>query len=154
MPWHIGLAVPDLDAGLQHFGDLFGVTWRPVRQFPVRINGGDGAAYDIRLRVTFSLTSPFALEIWEAIPGTPMAAPEGTMVHHVGYWADDFDAERDRLTRLGHPPFMTIAATGTSMHRGPGGLGLEPEDVHTDNPWLRDLFPQDSPFFGTPQLNG
>jgi hypothetical protein len=36
------------------------------------------------------------------------------------------------------------------MHRGPGGLGVEPEDVHLDIPWLRDLYPSGSPFAGEP----
>jgi hypothetical protein len=34
MPWHLGMAVTDLDAGLEEFSELFGVTWRPVREVP------------------------------------------------------------------------------------------------------------------------
>jgi len=93
MPWHLGLAVPDLEAGLKEFSELFGIAWRPVREVPLRLTDQDGRAHDVTVRVTFSLTSPFALELWEAVPGTPLAAPEGTTVHHVGYWTDDFDAE-------------------------------------------------------------
>jgi len=150
MPWHLGLAVPDLAAGLEEFSELFGVTWRPVRAVPLRLTDAAGRAHDVTVLVTFSLTSPFALELWEAIPGTPLAAPEGTSVHHVGYWADDFDAERRRLTALGYPAFMT--ASGMVMHRGPGGLGIEPEDVHRDIPSLRDLYPPSSPHAGQPVL--
>jgi hypothetical protein len=148
MPWHLGMAVPDLDAGLEEFSELFGVTWRPVREVPLRLTDEDGHTHHVTVRVTFSLTSPFALELWEAIPGTPLAAPDGTYVHHVGYWTDDFDAERRRLTELGYPAFMT--AGGMVMHRGPGGIGVEPEDVHRDIPSLRDLYPSGSPFAGQP----
>jgi len=148
MPWHLGLAVPDLEAGLKEFSELFGIAWRPVREVPLRLTDQDGRAHDVTVRVTFSLTSPFALELWEAVPGTPLAAPEGTTVHHVGYWTDDFDAEHQRLTELGYPAFMT--SSGMVMHRGPGGLGVEPEDVHRDIPSLRDLYPAGSPYAGRP----
>lgn len=148
MPWHLGLAVPRFDDALEEFGELFGITWRPVREISLRLTDEDGREHDVSLRVTFSLTSPFALELWEGIPGTPLAAPEGTSVHHVGYWTDDFDAESRRLTTLGYPAFMT--ASGMVMHRGPGGLGVEPEDVHRDIPSLRDLYPSASPLAGRP----
>jgi hypothetical protein len=148
MPWHIGIAVPDLKEGLDEFSDLFGIEWRPVREIPVRLTDEHNRAHDVIVKVTFSLTNPFSIELWESLPGTPLGAPEGTNVHHLGYWTDDFEGEQRRLNKLGYPAFMT--ATGMVMHRGPGGLGIEPENVHTDIPSLRDLFPADSPFVGEP----
>lgn len=68
MPWHIGIAVPDLTKGLEEFSDLFGVTWRPVHEVPLHLTDENGHPHDVTIRVTFSLTSPFALEVWEAIP--------------------------------------------------------------------------------------
>jgi hypothetical protein len=49
----------------------------PYVRSPLRLTDEDGHTHDVTVRVTFSLTSPFALELWEAIPGTPLAAPEG-----------------------------------------------------------------------------
>jgi hypothetical protein len=40
--------------------------------------------------------------------------------------------------------------TAPASHRGPGGIGVEPEDVHRDMPSLRDLYPSASPFAGPP----
>ncbi|MEV5177839.1 hypothetical protein AB0L10_44135, partial [Streptomyces flaveolus] len=94
---------------------------------------------------------PFAFEIWQGIPGTPLAVPETGWLHHLGYWADDHAAERTRLERLGYPPFLRGDA-GLTVHRGPGGLGLEPCDLGRDQPYLRDLYPPESPFHGEPVL--
>jgi hypothetical protein len=82
------------------------------------------------------------------VRGPTATSPEGTNVHLLGYWTDNFDAERRRLTGLGYPAFMT--AGGMVTHRGPGGIGVEPEDVHRDLPSLRDLYPSGSPFAGPP----
>ncbi|BCP15562.1 VOC family protein [Mycobacterium paraintracellulare] len=150
MPFHIGIAVPDLARGLEEFSDLFGVTWRPVQEVPLSLTDEHGHRHDVTMQVTFSLTSPFALELWEAIPGTPLAAPEGTFVHHLGYWTDNFESERQRLTDLGYPAILT-SPIGV-IHRGPGGLGVEPEDVHREFPSLRDLYPLSSPFSGQPEF--
>jgi hypothetical protein len=43
-----------------------------------------------------------------------------------------------------------MSGPSLAIHRGPGGLMLEPCDVQRDRPFLRDLFPADSPLFGVP----
>lgn len=149
--WHIGLAVPDLTAGMRELGELFDLTWRPpvVRTLTLASNG-DGER-EVDVHVTFSLGGPFAVEAWEGIPGTPLDVPDSGWLHHLGYWAEDHSAEPGRLERLGYPRFLTSTA-GLSLHRGPGGLGLEPCDLLRDQPYLRDLDPTDSPFHGEPVL--
>jgi hypothetical protein len=77
--------------------------------------------------------------------------PASGWVHHLGYWVDDFAAEGERLVRLGHPPVLANG-NATLLNRGPGGLLIEPCDLHRDQPYLRDLYPPESPLAGAPVL--
>jgi hypothetical protein len=149
--WHFGMAVPDLAAGMAEVGELFGLSWRPVVVRSLSLTGGDGRVYDVDVHVTFSLGGPFAVELWQSIPDTPLATPESGWFHHVGYWVDDFGQEAERLAGLGYP---SVLANGSLplLNRGPGGLVVEPCNLGRDQPYLRDLYPPDSPFAGEPEL--
>jgi hypothetical protein len=149
--FHIGLAVPDLDKGMAEIGDLFDLSWRPVITRSMTIKDGNNHPYDVDCHVTFSLGGPFAVEVWQAIPGTPLATPESGYFHHIGYWVDDYTAERERLGTLGYPPFLTSEPT-LQLSRGPGNICVEPCDLQRDQPYLRDLYPAASEFAGEPVL--
>ena len=101
--------------------------------------------------VAFSLGGPFAVEVWQAIPGSPLDIPEGGGVHHIGYWVDDLAAEAKRLDALGYAGYAT-AGTTPLLNRGPAGTFIELCDLHSDRPSLRDLFPPGSEFAGEPLL--
>ena len=149
--WHIGMAVPDLERAQAELGELFGLQWRPVVVRSLTLTGPAGERYDVDCHVTFSLGGPFAVELWQSIPGTPLETPASGWVHHLGYWVDDFAGEGERLARLGHPP---VLANGDAplLNRGPGGLLIEPCNLHRDQPYLRDLYPPESPYAGAPVL--
>jgi anti-anti-sigma factor len=147
--FHIGMAVPDLDKGLAEIAELFDLTWRPINVRTMTINDGIGQSLEIECHVTFSVGGPFAVEVWQAIPGTPLAMPESGYFHHIGYWVDDLAAESKRLDALGHPAIMS-SAPSVLLKQGPGGLLLEPCDWHDDRPTVRDLFPPGSPHAGEP----
>ena len=149
--WHIGMAVPDLEKAQHEVGTLWDLKWRPVVTRSLSLTGADGELYDVDCNVTFSLGGPFAVELWESIPGTPLETPESGWLHHVGYWVPDFAAEGERLAHLGHPPVLTRDSLPL-LNRGPGGLMVEPCDLHRDQPYLRDLFPPESPHRGEPVL--
>jgi hypothetical protein len=149
--WHIGMAVPDLGQGLKELGDLFELVWRPVVTRSMTITDGAGNTYDIDCDVTFSMGGPFAVEVWQAIPDTPLAMPEAGYFHHIGYWVDNFASESDRLDGLGFSPFFS-APPSLLLSKGFGGLCVEPTDLHRDLPYLRDLYPADSEFAGEPIL--
>jgi glyoxalase/bleomycin resistance protein/dioxygenase superfamily protein len=149
--WHIGMAVPDLKQGMAEIGTLFDLEWRPVVVRSLTLTGGDGRVYDVDVSVTFSLGGPFAIELWKSIPDTPLATPESGWFHHIGYWADDFTAEADRLRDLGLPPVLTNGEQPL-LNAGPGNMMVEPCDLHRDQPYLRDLFPAGSRFAGEPEL--
>jgi hypothetical protein len=106
----------------------------------------------VTCHVAFSTGGPFAVEVWQAIPGTPLDVPPSGGVHHIGYWTGDIAAEARRLDALGYPAFAT-AGTVPLLSRGPAGTIVELCDLHSDRPSLRDLFPADSEFAGDPVLD-
>ena len=150
--WHVAFAVPDIEVGMRDLSDAFGVAWRPVHRSEVTLLDEHGSSHDVSCTFTFSVGAPFAFEMWEAIPGTPLAAPEHSILHHIGYWVDDLDAETSRLESHGWP--CVVSGRSIAIHRGPGGLMLEPCDLRRDRPFLRDLFPPDTPHFGAPDASG
>src|SRR6185437_7964891 len=147
--WHIGIAVPDLEQGMSELGEVFGTGWRPVRIRKLTLSDAVGRPHKVECHVAFSLGGPFAVEVWQAIPGTPLDRPEGGGVHHIGYWVDDLAAEAKRLAALGYPAFATAGGTPL-LNRGPAGTLIELCDLHSDRPSLRDLFPPGSKFAGEP----
>jgi catechol 2,3-dioxygenase-like lactoylglutathione lyase family enzyme len=149
--WHIGIAVPDLAQGQEELGEVFGLRWRPASVRKLTLNDADGRTYEVECHVAFSLGGPFAVEVWQAIPGTPLDIPEAGGVHHIGYWVDDLAAETKRLGVLGYPSYAT-AGTTPLLNRGPAGTLIELCDLHSDRPSLRDLFPPGSEFAGEPDL--
>lgn len=149
--WHIGIAVPDLKKGQKELGEIFGLHWRPVRVRNLTLADAADRPHEVECHVAFSLGGPFAVEVWQAIPGTPLDMPEGGGVHHIGYWVDDIAAEAKRLDTLGYPSYAT-AGTTPLLNRGPAGTLIELCDLHSDRPSLRDLFPPGSEFAGEPLL--
>ncbi|HEY6497303.1 MAG TPA: VOC family protein [Trebonia sp.] len=149
--WHIGIAVPDLAKGKEELGEVFGLGWRPTRVRRLTLTDAAGRPYEVECHVAFSLGGPFAVEVWQAIPGTPLDVRESGGVHHIGYWVDDPAAEAKRLGALGYPGYATAGATPL-LNRGPAGTVIELCDLRSDRPSLRDLFPSESEFAGEPLL--
>ena len=81
---------------------------------------------------------PFAVELWEAIPGTPLAAPPGGGIHHIGYWVDDTVQENARLSALGFSPHATVGRRPL-LSAGPSGTVVELCDLRSDRSIARDL---------------
>jgi hypothetical protein len=150
--WHIGIAVPDLEKGQKELGEVFGLNWRPARIRKLTLADAAGRRREVECHVAFSLGAPFAVEVWQAIPGTPLDIPESGGVHHIGYWVDDLAAEAKRLDTLGYPSYA-MAGTTPLLNRGPAGTLIELCDLRSDRPSLRDLFPPGSEFAGEPQLS-
>ena len=150
--WHIGIAVPELETGQEELGEIFGLRWRPTRVRKLTLADAAGRPHEVECHVAFSRGGPFAVEVWQAIPGTPLDIPEGGGVHHIGYWVDDIASEAKRLDALGFPAYAT-AATTPLLNRGPAGTLIELCDLHSDRPSLRDLFPPESEFAGEPVLD-
>ena len=149
--WHIGIAVPELEQGKKELTEIFGLRWRPTRVRNLTLTDAAGRPGAVECHVTFSVGGPFAVEVWQAIAGTPLDMPEAGGVHHIGYWVDDLAAEAQRLDALGYPRYATVGTTPL-LNRGPAGTVVELCDLHSDRPSLRDLFPPESEFAGEPLL--
>jgi hypothetical protein len=109
------------------------LTWRPIVTRSMTIKDEGGHPFEVDCHVTFSLSGPFAVEVWQAIPGTPLATPQAGWLHHLGYWVEDYPAEAQRLNTLGFVPFLTSEPT-LLLSRGPGNICVEPCDLHRDQP--------------------
>ena len=149
--WHFALAVPDLEEAMDQVGEAFKVSWRPIHRAETVLRDEHGQEHQVECVFTFSEGGPPSIEMWQAVPGTPLATPGDTWLHHIGYWVDDLPEESERLDGLGWPCFMN--AHSVAVHRGPGGLMLEPCDVNRDRPFLRDLYPPGSALHGPPDNN-
>jgi hypothetical protein len=75
----------------------------------------------------------------------------GVRLHQLGYWVPDHAAEKARLAGLGYKPFAS-SEPGLLIAQGAGNLRVEPCDLLRDDPYLYDLYPRDSQYFGEPVL--
>ena len=82
-----------------------------------------GRPYAVECHVAFP-RGAFAVEVWQAIPGTPLDMPQAGGVHHIGYRVDDLAAEAKRLDALGYAGYAT-AGTAPLLNRGPAGTFIE-----------------------------
>ncbi|MFI6080428.1 VOC family protein [Streptomyces sp. NPDC051217] len=150
--WHVGVAVDDLEKGKKEFTEVFGLSWRPIRVRALTLTDAQGTDHEVECHVTFSEGGPFAVELWESIPGTPLAAPPGGGVHHIGYWVDGMAQENERLSALGFGPHTTVGGRPL-LNAGPSGTVVELCDLRSDRPQLRDLLPAGSRYAGPPVLD-
>src|SRR5260370_20267118 len=107
---------------MRQVGEALAVTWRPIHERRTTVTDETGAKHDIVCRCTFSASAPFAIEMWQAIPGTPLAIPDTGILHHVGYWVEDLPQEVKRLEAAGFGSFMI--GPHLAIHQRPGALLL------------------------------
>jgi catechol 2,3-dioxygenase-like lactoylglutathione lyase family enzyme len=153
--WHVAFAVPDLEQAMAELGDAMELTWRPVREVRLTLNDEQGSPHDVLCKVTFSHQGGPAIELFESVPGTPLAESDGSAFHHLGGWVDDVAAEGARLEQLGWPCFasadLSTHSVNIDIRRGPNGIRAELCGVHQDRPSMRDLFPSTSPHYRAPE---
>ena len=95
--YHVGIIVPHMEAAMDELGRRFGCGWRDPSTATVRVRdeGGDRI---LSPRVTFcDRSTPIALELIEAIPGTVWHVGERSQLHHLGLYVDDVQAAIDEL---------------------------------------------------------
>ena len=128
-PYHIGIVVRDIDAAIERYGTLFGVSeWRrrdikPDEARPWHWHGKPQPA--IGMKVAYSVTDAPFLEFIEPTTDVEWSATKhlrehGEGVFHVGYFADDIPALLERAEQLG------IAAECHSDRVA----YLDPDDAH------------------------
>jgi len=95
--FHVGVIVPRLEAGLDHFSTVLGLSWMPIIETEVPVSVGDpGADRHVALRFAYSVEDPH-LEVIEEAPGSVWVCNDRSNLHHIGFWAADLVAESRRL---------------------------------------------------------
>jgi len=100
--YHVGIVVPNLEDGLAHFADLFGVRWAPALEMPTAVRAADSSVVTVNLRLAYSIDAPH-LELIEAVPGSIWDLNPHSNIHHIGFWSDDFGGDWARLHGRGCP---------------------------------------------------
>ncbi|MFD6893017.1 VOC family protein [Rhodococcus sp. NPDC060086] len=119
------MVTDDLTTTKSEFSQLFGYEWGPEVGGEVAVTLPTGEQV-VDLLCAFSITEPrielvrsAPLPLWEAVPG----------IHHLGYWSDDVDADRDEFAGQGYSTEATRLAPDGSLFfafmRSPSGLLLE-----------------------------
>lgn len=106
-PDQVGYVVPDLETGVRQFGPVLGVNrwvgWRYTADYlpKRRFRGAEGDFESHGVVAAFGPT----LEIIAPLSGrsvfTEFLEQSGPGLHHLGYFVQSVDAERERLEALG-----------------------------------------------------
>lgn len=114
--YHTGMAVADIDAACASVGAALGLRWAPIREFdPLPFWTPEEGSHEVRVRATYSVGSPVAMEIVQGTGGfyDPRRAPDA---RHIGLWVDDLRAEADALVAQG----WTVRAANAAPQDGYG----------------------------------
>lgn len=116
--FQVGIVVPDLEAAMDELGEALNLEWGEII-----IN----RVLDWDVRLVFSTATPY-IELVEGPVGSPWDATAGPRLDHLGYWADDPDAEALRLEARGWQTELDGRVLGRSVYyqRDPrSGLRIE-----------------------------
>jgi hypothetical protein len=105
--YHMGLVVPDIDAAMAQMSAQLGLTWAPVRPFPVRVSEGGRPPVSLDVLATYSQQGPPYFELIHAIGDGLWSPANAGQLHHLGIFVDDVAAEVARLEALGFVTEMT-----------------------------------------------
>ena len=132
--YHVGIVVPDLDAGRARFTQLLGAEWGPIVENDIEIRDGDGNDLVVPNRICYSTEPPY-LELIQEVPGTPWVCNEHSNLHHIGFFTDALVADSGVLTAV-MCPLELLDGHGDAppstftYHRDP--LGVRVEFVNVD----------------------
>ena len=123
--FHVAMVVPSLEDALDHLGASLGLVWAPTVE--TEVPAGDRL---VPLRFAYSAEAPH-LEVIEEAPGSVWVRNPYSNLHHIGFWADGLEGERDRLVGAGCP--LEVAGFGGepdrtalyTYHTDPLGLRVE-----------------------------
>ncbi len=90
--YHLCFVVQDIEAATREMTETLGVAWSPVR---------DGRLGEWDYRIVFSVEGPPFLELIEGPPGSPWDASAGSRFDHLGFWADEIEADKQALADRG-----------------------------------------------------
>ncbi len=127
--FHVGIVVPDLDAGCARFSELLGIEWGPVMRNDIEVRDGDGNDLVVHNVMRYSTSAPY-IELIQETPGTPWVCNEHSNLHHIGFFSDQLVADSGQLHAASCPlEFMDGNGDGPpgmfAYHRDPLGVRIE-----------------------------
>ena len=103
-PYHIGVAVKDIDDAIARFGELLGVgPWGRIdAEVPALFRGVETVS---GVRSAFARVGSMLIELVQPtvgeFPAKTFLAERGEGIYHLGYWADDTRAAIARAEKAG-----------------------------------------------------
>jgi hypothetical protein len=131
--YHVGIVVPDLEAGCARFTELLGTIWGPVVDREVELRDGDGNDFVERHKVCYSTKAPY-IELMQELPGSSWVCNEHSNIHHIGFWSDGLADDSLALSASACPLEMAgrsgdSVPVGYTNHVDPLGVRIEYVDV-------------------------
>lgn len=100
--FHVGFLVVDIEAARKRFESLLGVTFHdPLDVDLVVETMVHPEPHPYTSRLCYSTKGPIYTELVEADGSDYKSISQGERIHHLGYWVDDVEAQRDRQSRMG-----------------------------------------------------
>ena len=121
--FHVGVVAGDFDSAMAEMSANLGLAWcggKPAHSTLVVF----GEERQLEMRIAHSLQGPPHVELIQAVPDTPWAAPSAG-VHHVCYWSDDAAAICARLEATGNRRILGASGTSTGYFQSPSGMIIE-----------------------------
>jgi hypothetical protein len=86
--FHVGVVAADIDAAMAEMSRTLGLTWKGGRpqEMQLCIFGEDRT---VEMRIAHSVEGPPHVELIQATPDSPWAAPTAEGVHHLCYWSEE-----------------------------------------------------------------
>ena len=128
--YHVGIVVPDLEAGLAKLTELIGVTWGPIVQTDhLAIRDASGSDLEVPNRICYSTSAPY-LELIEEVAGTVWECNPYSNLHHIGFWTEDLTGDSTHFSTSQCPLQIcgrdgAVAPTTFVYHRDPLGIRIE-----------------------------
>jgi catechol 2,3-dioxygenase-like lactoylglutathione lyase family enzyme len=127
--FHVGIVVPDLEAGQARFSELLGVEWGPIVEGDIEIRDRDGNDLVVPNRICYSTQPPY-LELITEVPGTPWVCNEHSNLHHIGFFSNALAADSGHLRAAACPLELVdghgdAPPTTFTYHRDPLGVRIE-----------------------------
>lgn len=126
--YHVGILVEDLDAAIERFADVLGVSFRPPRPARTvcvdRTTGHEGPS---PVRYTYPIEGPPHYELIEPQPDGVWGCQHGEGIHHLGYW---LPTPEETGRHLEHDHGMSEEASLYAEGRVLIARYLSPEPLH------------------------
>lgn len=131
--FHVGILVADIDRAIVRFSDALGVHFTDPAEQITTLYDPDPA--ECRVRAAYSTNEPPYLELVEAVGDGVLSLRHGEGLHHLGFWAPDFDtyvASETGVKLPAGPRFCLAAGAPTMWLTNPDDLhGVRLEMLHS-----------------------